>query len=482
MEAKAGRVVVFEVNEITWDLIDPLLKRGALPNFKALIDQGVRATPWASEEEGFLEPWVAWTTLYTGVPQKEHRLWMLEQDRETLGAKRLWEYLRDAGVTLGLFGSANSWPPEPLKDGYWIPGPFSHDFAAYPPVLEPIQALNVGLTRGHTVSAAKAPSLKSLVPKLLQLGLKLSTCLYLARKMVEMRLKKRGWEIVSLQPVVNVDFFAQLYPRTRPQFATFHTNHVAYYQHRFWRAMAPEQFEVKPSPEEQAQYGGCIEHGYRVADQVLGRLRQIAGPDANIVVLSGLGAQPATGGRYSHDHEHGNIGLQIKIDKILDLLGIAEQVKYSNLMAPHWKVDFPGDELRARIVRDLEEARNKTQDRPCFDVTVEANSICLSTWRDQELDDVIELRTAAGVQQFKAGDLLDAHAEVPKSGRHHPAGVMIMAGPDVKRGHRVEQCDNLDVAPTLLHLLGQPIPSVMRGRVLEEALAAPVAKPALATA
>jgi hypothetical protein len=37
------------------------------------------------------------------------------------------------------------------------------------------------------------------------------------------------------------------------------------------------------------------------------------------------------------------------------------------------------------------------------------------------------------------------------------------------------KCSNLDIAPTILHLMGLPIPSHMRGRVLEEALELPPA-------
>jgi hypothetical protein len=468
-DSGAGRVVVFELNEITWDLIDPLLERGLLPNFRAMMEGGVRGEPWASEEEGYLEPWVAWTTVYTGVPQREHRLWMLEQDRETLGAKRLWEYLREAGVRLGLFGSANSWPPEPVE-GFWVPGPFSRDFATYPAELEPVQALNVGLTRGHTVGAAKRPRLASLVPHLLRLGLSLPTIVRLAQSMVEMRLKPAmRWKMVSLQPLLNLDLFAHLYRAYRPQFATFHSNHCAYYQHRFWRAMDPGRFDVPPTPEERATYGGCIEHGYRIADQVLGRLRRIIGPDANLVVLSSCGQQPATGGRYSEDHRQGHVCLQIRIETLLDCLGIADQVRYSNLMAPHWKVDFDSENLREETVTALRQARNCTRSRPAFEVTVEGNSICLSTYRDQELDDTIELLTPAGPRQFRAADLLDEHAEVAKSGRHHPKGVLLAQGPAVRRNFRIPQCDNLDLAPTLLRLLGQPVPRAMHGRVLEEA-------------
>jgi hypothetical protein len=131
MNTQPPKVLILELNEITWDLLDPLVERGALPHFAAMIAAGARAEAWASEEPQHLDPWITWTTVYSGVPQSVHGLSMLEQDRETLGAARVWEFARDAGLRVGLFGSANSWPPQPV-DGFWVPGPFSRDFATYP--------------------------------------------------------------------------------------------------------------------------------------------------------------------------------------------------------------------------------------------------------------------------------------------------------------------------------------------------------------
>jgi hypothetical protein len=409
---------------------------------------------------------------------------MLEQDGGTLGARRLWEYLREAGLRLGLFASANTWPPERV-DGFWVPGPFSRDFATYPLELEPIQALNVGLTRGHTTGSEGAnedaplggdapvtrPSLKKLIPKLLGLGLSLPTCVRMAAEMAKIKLNpETRWKLVALQPVLNLDLFSALYRKHQPDFATFHSNHVAYYMHRFWRAMDPSAFEVPPSEDERRIYSGAVEHGYRIADEVLGRLRRLIGPEVNLVVVSSCGQQPATGGRYSTDQREGNVGLQIQIRKLLELLELTDKSRFSNLMAPQWKVDFDDPEVLLSAVDRLTAARNVTRNAPVFAAQVVEQSICLGAHRNQQMDDTLELPTPSGTRRFRADELLERHAEVVKSGKHHPKGVLLMHGPDVKRGVNIDGTNNLDIAPTLLRLLGQPVPPVMSGRVLEEAL------------
>jgi predicted AlkP superfamily phosphohydrolase/phosphomutase len=52
---------------------------------------------------------------------------------------------------------------------------------------------------------------------------------------------------------------------------------------------------------------------------------------------------------------------------------------------------------------------------------------------------------------------------------HHPTGVLALFGAGIRRGVQLRDVSTLDVAPTILTLLGVPVPSIMRGRVLREA-------------
>lgn len=54
--------------------------------------------------------------------------------------------------------------------------------------------------------------------------------------------------------------------------------------------------------------------------------------------------------------------------------------------------------------------------------------------------------------------------------RHGPPGILVMAGGPVRRGVRLEDAHVYDLFPTVLHLLGLPVPETADGRVLEEAL------------
>ena len=58
------------------------------------------------------------------------------------------------------------------------------------------------------------------------------------------------------------------------------------------------------------------------------------------------------------------------------------------------------------------------------------------------------------------------------NGSHRPDGVFLLAGAGARPGVRLSGAQIVDVAPTLLHLLGAALPADLDGRVLAEALAA----------
>jgi predicted AlkP superfamily phosphohydrolase/phosphomutase len=59
------------------------------------------------------------------------------------------------------------------------------------------------------------------------------------------------------------------------------------------------------------------------------------------------------------------------------------------------------------------------------------------------------------------------------SGCHRREGIFIARGPAIRRGVDLPEASILDLAPTILHLLGEPVPRVMDGRALVEAFVAP---------
>jgi predicted AlkP superfamily phosphohydrolase/phosphomutase len=57
-----------------------------------------------------------------------------------------------------------------------------------------------------------------------------------------------------------------------------------------------------------------------------------------------------------------------------------------------------------------------------------------------------------------------------RAGGHRLQGIFVLAGPAARPGHALNECRIVDVAPTLLHVLGLPIADDLDGEVLLEAL------------
>lgn len=465
------KVVLVELNEVTWRLIDPLLSRHQLPTLSRMIDEGAKGTPIAPEVPPDLDPWVSWTTLYTGRPPDEHGVKFLEQPPETVRGPKIWEIVADAGKSVGVFGSIMSWPPRNSAKGFWVPGTFSPGPETFPPELKPIQELNLMHTRAHNPLAA-GPRLGkfAMIKALRKLGLRTATLARIAAHFAGRAIRvSKDWEKVNLQPLINVDFFAALWKRDRPDFATFHTNHIAHFQHRYWRSTDPTPFLEKPGREEMLKYGGAIRSGYQVADRLLRRVRKIVGPGTTLIIASGLGQQP-----YVVEEFRGGRSV-VRIQNIADLLGatgIAGKCKPYSVMAPQWNIEFDSSEIQRQAVRTMRNAYYDSPGQELLSCVEAGNTICVNV--RQKLPRPIKWDANCVFpdtgRSVKMKDLCAERDSTPKQGYHEQAGVLVMCGPGIRPGVAIGECSTLDLAPTMLTLLGLPVPSYMKGRVLDEVL------------
>jgi hypothetical protein len=466
------KVLLAEFNEITWRLVEPLRARGRLLTIDEFIEQGTRGSPLATEVPPNLDPWISWTSLYTGRPQEEHGVQFLEQPPETVTGPRFWDLAADAGKTLGIFGSIMSWPPRPGVRGFWVPGTFSPGPETSPPELRPIQELNLSQTRAHTPVGAKKDKKNILTRawQLRQLGLKVSSIAAAASVLVRSRFRPhRRWEKVSLQPVINCDFFEKLYRQHRPDLATFHTNHVAHYQHRYWRSMDSAPFRVPASADEIRKFGPAIEFGYQVADRVLRRLWKLADDNTVVILASGLGQQPYV----VDEFKEGRPIVRVRdINQLVEWCGLTGGCTPISVMAPQWNLKVPDAAKRAHAEKVLTTAWVGNPETRLFAFTVQGDTICVNISQknlksyDPQLICVLP---DAGGKQFRLGEFSAVEDVTPKEGCHDRVGLAILRGAGVRKGAQLRECTNLDFAPTILHLLGLPIPAHMKGRVLEEA-------------
>jgi predicted AlkP superfamily phosphohydrolase/phosphomutase len=94
----------------------------------------------------------------------------------------------------------------------------------------------------------------------------------------------------------------------------------------------------------------------------------------------------------------------------------------------------------------------------------------LVTWKDFEYN----TRRGYGVEgDGLLGSSLEfsdvsAYSSLQKSGTHHVKGILISEGPQIDDQASVNGASIIDLAPTILYLLGVCVPEDMDGRILEE--------------
>ena len=477
--ATSRKVLLLEFNEINWAVIDQLIAdRGArfLPNFVRLRAQGAWALQSAVERPPLLDPWITWVTLHTGVSPAVHGASVLEQDAESILAKRTWQYVAEAGGSVGVFGSISAYPPAPLR-GFMVPGPFAPSDDTFPTSLQPVQAINRRYTQAHN-KTSRAPSAGEgmrLGAKLMRLGLRPSTCMRVAAQLVRERISPHArWRRVSLQPLLNFDFFAKLYRDERPDFATWHSNHAAHYMHHYWRAWDDSKFATKSPPGERKRYGEAIPFGYQVCDELLGRAFDLIDDQTVLVVASSMGQQPYVSDKY----DQGKIVVRVKcIEDLLELLGRDGVQEAVPTMVPQWNLVVPDAIRRQSIQRQLEDVRRIVAGvtEAGFAVSEVGNALTVTPLglarMVQGIEYIFPATSQRGEVRYAMHDLFAMDTPTVKQGMHHINGMLAFYGKGIKRGVNLPSCTNLDVAPTMLSIMALDLPAVMEGRVLHEAMA-----------
>jgi predicted AlkP superfamily phosphohydrolase/phosphomutase len=464
------KVLLLEINEVTWDLIDAFIAQGKLPNFARLKREGAWGTPLSVDRPPQLDPWITWTTVYTGQPQAEHNVFFLQQPADTIKATRIWERCDAQGLKVGVYGSLCSWPPRPVN-GFYVPDTFSQDARTWPEDLSAIQTLNLTYTRSVRLpSDNDSVGFKvRLARRLVKLGLGAGPMMKIAMQLAGERLNpKTRWKRVSLQPLVNFAFFRRLYRRYQPDFATFHTNHVAHYQHTYWKAMEPDKFRpLETSAEEIATYGPAIEYGYVTADQLLGNVLDLIDSNTVLVVASSMGQKPF--------HSTLKGGKQIaqwrSLNALLDVLGVRATAQAVATMSDEFVVYAKPEAERDRIREMLKASYIDAPGQPTFVVGAIDGAIRVNLKVYEvgavKANSVVHFPTAPGGPKLRYDDVIYNTGHL-KSGCHDERGIIAFYGPGIPAGVELAACDNLMIAPTLMGLLGLPIPAEMKSEPLPE--------------
>jgi predicted AlkP superfamily phosphohydrolase/phosphomutase len=507
MSAKSSknRMLVIGLDGATLDLIGPWAAAGKLPNLQHLLETGV-AGPLRSTIPTLSAP--AWTSLFTGKNPGNHgaydfvvrrpgsyEMMAVHNDLPRLGT--VFRYLSEAGRRVAVINVPMTYPPEPVN-GIMISGlgAPSHDRFAYPAELIPLLK-----SRGYAVN--NEMSFQPARPENLVTYLRDVT-------------QRRADVILELQHREDWDLFMVVF------------RDIDTVQTYFWHYL--DETHPAHDPQASSVLRGAILAHHQQVDAVIGQLLTQAGDDVSVLVVSDHGAGPLYREVFLNYWLQGAGYLRLKRAPTEDgrvlawfrRIGINRRSLVAKLGRPRverWKRRMPWAERwlpweyptlaeqvdwqhtvayslgnmgqiylnqtgrepegvvslaeRETVLRRLESELGQLSDPENGAKMVGAvyRREDLYSGPFVELAPDISLNLCdLGYCSFGGHELLGKGVTGapldPETGIHRLEGIIVASGPHVATAGAIVGAQIVDVAPTILHHLGLPVPRDMDGRVL----------------
>jgi len=305
----SGKVLVIGLDGGTFTILDPLAKKGKLPNMQRIMGSGFCGT-LLSTIPPVSAP--AWSTFITGKNPGKHGVFQffdITPNREgksqvelelrpgtfaivnasSIKEATLWQIASDAGRKVVIINVPMTYPPVKVN-GIMITGMLTPSGASqftYPPELAKSLA-------GYEIDL-------SFEEKDFDLAKKSS----LINRQMEI-LEKRGETSLRLMREYPWDLFMVVFTGTDRL------------QHRFWRSF--DLPGIDSDPTEVSEYGNKVEEYYQKLDLIIGDLMRHAGEDVHTIIIS--------------DHGFGPMPQQeVSYHNLLRELGVADYVGSGNWAA-----------------------------------------------------------------------------------------------------------------------------------------------------
>jgi predicted AlkP superfamily phosphohydrolase/phosphomutase len=498
--------MIIGLDGATFHLIKPWLAEGLLPNLSNMVRSGVSAELMSALPSVTANSWVSFMT---GKNPGKHGIFdfekFVENSYETvtvnanmIDGDTIWQWISKHGKSVGCINVPITYPPQKVK-GFmisdWLAPPGIY---TYPPKLK--QTLrDIG---GYTVH----------VPQLSQLTRK-----SFLKKLFEIEEKKEKVAIQLLKKY-DLDVFMIVFGMTD------------WVQHHFWKYIDPKCPGFRQREAE--KWRNTILECYQKADNIIGNLLRECGDETIIFIMSDHGFGPIYQTLHvnawlekigflklrienkrkmkSVDYWLSKFGLTREL-AVASLLKVSERLTnvlllgrekvggYLNAELSYSDIDWEQTKAYARghlgqiyvnlkgreprgIVKPGEEYEAVRDD--IIHQLQELNSpdgkkIVTQVYRKEEIYHGSHLRnapdivyeTAEGIVPYNGVELnRNSMFSAPtgiQSGMHRKEGLLIITGKNIRKGV-INNPKIMDLAPTILFILGVPIPHDMDGRVLTD--------------
>lgn len=404
----AKNVLIVELNEFNIDLMTATLKKHDFP-FLRKVFQFPKASYKTQDRynSGYLEPWVQWVSIHTGVPSLVHGIKHLG-DVPHLYVEQCWETLSRYGITTGVWGVMNGEKRKAVNANFFLPDPWTFSEWACPPELNNLLRLPRYLAKNYqdlsTLRIAKEGF------QLIRFAFKskmLKTVFQEAVTLFPM-LKTFGFKhfmFISCFDYLSTLLFIRYKKTYNPQCCYLFLNSLAHIQHHHWR-----EGTEQATPE--------ILIGLRYLDRIFQKLFE-AFPDDAIVIHNALS-------QMNTNHEKPWVLYRQKDPvKFLQVLKIPAQ-RVEQHMTHDGHVFFATPKERDQAFEQLRYAT--LQDKPLFHVEKNSSDPCKLFYM-LKFTDLLDPKTDQNIEflcnqkRYRFFDYFDKI--VTRTGRHIPMGTIL---------------------------------------------------------
>jgi hypothetical protein len=425
-------LIVYELNEVPWRIVDWYLKQRPKSNLGKILPQSLSYTTM-THDAGELHPWSTWPTVHRGVYNEKHNIRFINQDLSVANDyPPIWEVLSKQGYKVGVFGSLQSYPvPQQGEYSFYVPDTFARSPETYPPKYSVFQKINLRQTASDSAVAGDVKMDRSLAfdaAKLPFIGVRPATFTMLVKQLGnERRNKAYRTRRPLMQAPLAFDVFLNAYKNTRPEFSTFFTNHVAGSMHRYWRYVFPEDFGQQNISESDKFKCDTVLVAMDIADAQIGKLADLVKQDGgSLLILSSMGQEAIKRAPY-----HGELRLN-DADKLGEAIGFPHPFNAMLAMQPDFNFKFQSPEHASEFIGRATRLCDHAGQAVWYSVRQAEASLNLSLAHPQsvlESGTMILKDNDGSAKPIPLADLGMAKINRdPGTGYHQPKGIMIWHG------------------------------------------------------
>ncbi len=454
------KIIVIAIGGATWKVINPLLKENDLPCIAQLMRDGSFGSLESPESMASAVTWASGAT--GGLPEK-HGISPHGYSSNSYRMKTFWEVAEQNGMSVGVFEYLANWPPK-KTNGYVIPGWDAFNTETFPSKFSFVKRLE---RMEKQRNRRKVWDYFQIFVLAVRNGLRLETIMNSAvyiyqEKFCNLKYLDRIYRAHLSKLALTSDIFTYLYKKCPYDVSVYYNGATDGMGHFYWRFFEPEKFN-NVQEHELEKYGHVLPLVYRKTDETIGKILQVVDESTTVVIFSnhGLKASP--------NHALDRTYYLLNSQKLLELLDLSREISVTRTdRIEHLKVNSGKTKDLHTLVerlRELEAERNHQKLIEFVRIDQDLKVATVTVNPEAMTDEDVSVRFRNTLMKIK--DLVE-RAEIPFSAVHDRDGIILIKGPNIKKGYEIQDAKLVDVTPTILTILGLPLNSDMDGRVLTQ--------------